>query len=45
MSAACVAGGANHSTDAVVVYTGRPEPVTVCGYHASRGMVTPGCAA
>lgn len=33
---ACAAPGDNHSDDLITVYSGRPEPVTVCGYHLMR---------
>lgn len=26
----------NHSEDTVTVYCGRPQPLTMCGYHESR---------
>ena len=32
----CQHPGTNHSTDLVRVHHGSPEPLTLCGYHASR---------
>lgn len=34
----CAYPSANHSTDTVIVHHGCPEPVTLCGFHASWSM-------
>ena len=36
MSVHCQHPGENHSTNRVRVHHGAPEPLTLCGYHASR---------
>lgn len=32
----CAVPGDNHSEDMVTVYSGKPEAVTMCGYHESK---------
>jgi hypothetical protein len=32
----CEHPGDNHSRDRVAVYYGKPEPMILCGYHASQ---------
>ena len=32
---ACTAYSSNHSDDRVTVYSGRPTPLMMCGYHAT----------
>lgn len=33
MSVACEAPGDNHSPDRIAVYSGRPDPTILCGFH------------
>lgn len=35
----------NHSKDRVTVHCGRPEPVVLCGYHASDAWLKTALAA
>ena len=37
--ASCRYGSAVHSADRVTVHCGQPEPVILCGYHASTPWI------